>query len=151
MVEAARAHPPALEPVVIAAGTPITCERGHTVCLTAVDYHANDALAVEMFTRWQTDPPRVGDMFPRCPICEAAAHREARDGPELHTPEGWRSLKGAVKLGIATKADVDRAVAQLDAKMNAMAKRFEAVVWKHTAGIILNVLVIGGLLIWFFR
>jgi len=69
----------------------------------------------------------------------------------LHTPQGWRSLTDAAQLGIATKADVDNAAAQLDAKIEAMVKRFEAVLWKHTAGIILNFIVIGGLLIWLFR
>ena len=151
MSEATRAPRPAPQPVLIAAGTPITCENGHTVCVTARDLHANEPLAVEMFTRWQSAAPRVGDMFPPCGVCGAAAHREGRDGVELHTPEGWRSLNDAVKLGIATKADVDDAAARLDAKIEAMAQRFSAVLWRHTAGIILNVLVIGGLLIWFFR
>jgi len=136
MTDAARAPPLAPQPVVIAAGTPITCELGHTICVAATDYRANEPLAVEMFTRWQTDPPRGGDMFPRCHVCGAAAYREGRDGPELHTTEGWRSLKDAVSLGIATKADVNHAAAQLDAKIEAMAKRFETLLWKHTAGII---------------
>jgi hypothetical protein len=38
------------QPVLIPAGTPITCEKGHRVCRTAVDLHVNELLAVEMFT-----------------------------------------------------------------------------------------------------
>jgi hypothetical protein len=82
-----RAH---RQPVLIQAGTPITCEKGHWVCTTAVDLHVNELLAVEMFGGWQIAAPRAGDMFPRCGVCGAAAHRESRDGVTLHTPEGWR-------------------------------------------------------------
>jgi hypothetical protein len=78
------------QPVLIPAGTPITSEKGHRVCTTAVDLQVNELLAVEMFTNWQIAAPRAGDMFPRCGICGAAAHRESRDGVTLHTPEGWR-------------------------------------------------------------
>jgi hypothetical protein len=82
-----RAH---RQPVLIPAGTPITCENGHRVCTAAVDLHVNELLAVEMFGAWQIAAPRGGDMFPRCGVCGAAAHRESRDGVTLHTPEGWR-------------------------------------------------------------
>jgi hypothetical protein len=81
---------PLPQPVLIPAGTLITCEKGHRVCTTAVDLHVNELLAVEMFTNWQIAAPRAGDMFPRCGICGGAAHRESRDGVTLHTPEGWR-------------------------------------------------------------
>ena len=37
------------------------------------------------------------------------------------------------------------------AKAEATAGHFERMLWKHTLGIILNVLVIGGLLIWLFH
>jgi hypothetical protein len=141
----------ALQPVLIPAGTSITCELGHAVCLTASDIHANEPLAVEMFTRWQSATPHAGDTFPPCSICGGAAHRESPGGVELHTPEGWRSLKDAPQIGIATKRDVEEAAARLEAKIEAMARRYEAKLWKHTIGIILNVLVIGGLLTWFFR
>jgi hypothetical protein len=151
MSEAARAHRLAPQPVVIAAGTPITCELGHSVGVAATDLRANEPLAVEMFVHWQTAPPRAGDMFPRCGICGAPAHREGEEGLELHTPEGWRSLKDTARTGVATKGDVDDAAARLDAKIDAMARHYEAVLWKHTIGVILNVLVIGWLLIWFFR
>jgi hypothetical protein len=93
----------------------------------------------------------VGDAFPPCSICGGAAHREGPEGVELHTPEGWRSLKGSAATTIATRADIQNAVALLDAKVEVLAHRFETALWKHTLGTILNVLVIGGLLIWFFR
>jgi hypothetical protein len=150
MSEAARMHGPA-QPVVIAAGTPITCELGHTICVTARDWRANEPLAAELFTHWQTAAPRAGDMFPRCSVCGAVAHREVPDGVELHTPDGWRLLKNALVSGIATKADLDDAAARLNSKIEEMAQRFHAVLWKHTVGIILNVLAIGALLMWFFR
>jgi hypothetical protein len=56
---------PLPQPVLIPAGTPITCEKGHRVCTTAVDLHVNELLAVEMFTNWQIAAPRAGNMFPR--------------------------------------------------------------------------------------
>jgi hypothetical protein len=86
----ARAVRPAPQPVLIPAVTPITCERGHRVCTTAVDLRVNELLAVEMFTAWQIAAPRAGDMLPRCGICGGAAHRERPDGVSLHTPDGWR-------------------------------------------------------------
>jgi hypothetical protein len=79
-----------IQPTLIPAGTPITCENGHVVCVTASELRVNELLAVEMFTSWQIAPPRAGDMFPRCGICGGAAHRETRDGVSLHTPDGWR-------------------------------------------------------------
>jgi hypothetical protein len=78
------------QPVLIPAGTRITCENGHRVCTTAVDLHVNEVVVVEMFTAWQIAAPQPGDMFPRCGICGGAAHRENRDGVTLHTPDGWR-------------------------------------------------------------
>jgi len=140
-----------LQPVLIAAGTTITCELGHAICVTASDLHVNEPLSVEMFTRWRSVAPRPGDTFPSCSICGAAAHKEGANGVELHTAEGWRSLKGTPAAGLATRADIDGAVALVEAKITAMTHRLEAALWKHTLGILLNVLVIGGLLIWFFR
>src|SRR5262245_58063834 len=116
-------------PVVIAAGTPITCELGHIICVAAMDCHANEPLAVEMFTRWQGSAPEVVQKFPVCHVCEGAAHRQGPDGVELHTPQGWQSLNNGAKLGIATKADVDKASARLDAKFEAMSIRFERALW----------------------
>jgi hypothetical protein len=86
----ARAKRLAPQPVLIPTGTLITCERGHRVCTAAVDLRVNELLAVEMFTGWQIAAPRAGDMFPRCGICDGAAHRESRDGVSLHTLGGWR-------------------------------------------------------------
>ena len=79
-----------IQPTLIPAGTPITCENGHIVCVTASELRVNELLAVEMFTSWQIAPPRAGDMFPRCGSCGGAGHRETRDGVSLHTPDGWR-------------------------------------------------------------
>jgi hypothetical protein len=135
-----------LQPVLIAAGTPITCELGHVVCVTASDLHANEPLTAELFTRWRRAPPQAGDAFPRCSVCQGPAHREGPDGVELHTAEGWLSLKGT-----ATRADIDDAIALHNAKIEAMTRRIEAVLWKHTVGILLNVLVIGTLLFWIFH
>jgi hypothetical protein len=56
------------QPILIPAGTPITCENGHVVCVTASELRVNELLAVEMFTSWQI-APRAGDMFPRCGSC----------------------------------------------------------------------------------
>jgi len=78
------------QPILIPAGTIITCENGRRVCTTAVDLHVNALLTAEMFTAWEIAAPRAGDMFPRCGVCGAAAHRESRDGVTLHTPDGWR-------------------------------------------------------------
>jgi hypothetical protein len=66
--------------VVIVAGTPITCELGHVICVAATDCHANEPLAVEMFTRWQRSAPKAGQKFPGCHVCEGAAYREGPDG-----------------------------------------------------------------------
>ena len=146
-VSVARSSP---QLVVIPVGTPITCELGHAVCVTASDLRPSEALAVEMFTRWQHGTPQAGEPFPPCKICGGAAHRETPDGIELHTPQGWRSLKGSKASAIATKNDIENGVALLDAKIETMARRFETALWKHTLGIILNVLVI-SLIIWLFR
>ena len=89
-MKSAAAPRQAMQPVLIPAGTPITCESGHCVCVTAVDLLTNELLAVEMFTSWQIAPPRAGDVFARCGVCGGAAHRENRDGVTLHTPDGWR-------------------------------------------------------------
>ena len=78
------------QPILIPVATPITCESGHVVCVTASELRVNELLAVEMFTSWQIAPPSAGDMFPRCGICGGPAHRETRDGVSLHTPDGWR-------------------------------------------------------------
>ena len=61
-----------IQPTLIPAGTPITCENGHVVCVTASELRVNELLAVEMFTSWQIAPPRTGDMFPRCGSCVEA-------------------------------------------------------------------------------
>jgi hypothetical protein len=53
-----------IQPTLIPAGTPITCENGHVVCVTVSELRVNELLAVEMFTSWQIAPPRAGDMFP---------------------------------------------------------------------------------------
>ena len=140
-----------LQPVLIPAGTSITCELGHVVCVTASDVHANEPLAVEMFTRWRRAAPQAGDAFPRCSVCQGPAHREGREGAELHTAEGWLPLKGTAASTVATRADIDNAVALHNAKIEAMTRRIEVVLWKHTVGILLNVLVIGTLLFWIFR
>ena len=76
---------------------------------------------------------------------------ERGGGIELHTPEGWRSLKGSTATAIATKEDVQNGVALLEAKIEKMARRFETALWKHTLGIILNILVIGALIISLYR
>jgi hypothetical protein len=137
--------------VLIAAGTPIICELGHAVCVTASDLRPSESLAIEMFTRWQHGNPHAGDSFPPCSICGGAAHRETPDGIELHTPEGWRSLKGSKASAIATKDDIENGIALLDAKIEKMARQFETALWKHTLGIILNVFVISVLILWVFR
>jgi hypothetical protein len=137
--------------VLIAAGTAITCELGHAVCVTASDLRANEQLAVEMFTRWRHATPHAGENFPPCPVCGGAAHREGPDGVELHTSEGWQSLKGTAESAIATRADVEAATALLNAKIEAMTRRLEATLWKHTLGVILNMLVIGALVLLIFR
>ena len=141
-VSVARSSP---QLVLIAVGTPITCELGHAVCVTASDLRPSEALAVEMFTRWQHGTPQAGEPFPPCKICGGAAHRETPDGIELHTPEGWQSLKGSKASAIATKDDIENGL-----RCSKMARRFETALWKHTLGIILNVLVI-SLIIWLFR
>lgn len=51
-----------------------------------------------------------------------------------------QALKDAVDAGLATKLDLD-----------ALGHRIEAAMWKHTAGILLGVLAIGGLLIRFVK
>jgi hypothetical protein len=140
-----------LQPVLIATGTPITCELGHVVCVTASDVHANEPLTAELFTRWRRSAPRAGDAFPVCSVCQGPAHREGPDGVELHTAEGWLSLKGTAASTIATRADIDNAIAVHNAQIEAMTRRIEAVLWKHTLGILLNVLVIGTLLFWIFH
>jgi hypothetical protein len=115
-----------LHPITIAAGTPITCELGHTVCVTVSDLRSTEPLVADMFARWQAATPKAGASFPACSICEGAVHREGPDGVELHTLEGWRSVKGPTASGLATKADVEHAVALLDARICAMTRRIEA-------------------------
>lgn len=54
------------------------------------------------------------------------------------------ALRDTVVTQLATKTDLDNAVTQIEARM-------EALLWKHTAGILLGVLAIGGLLIRFLK
>src|SRR5438477_10550402 len=91
-VSVARSSP---QLVLIAVGTPITCELGHAVCVTASDLRPSEVLAVEMFTRWQHVCPHADDPLPPCRIWGGAAHRETQGGIELHTPVGWRSSQGS--------------------------------------------------------
>jgi hypothetical protein len=49
-----------------------------------------------------------------------------------------RALRDTVAPQLATRADLDLAVARLEAKMDALAARFEMALWKRTAGIIVT-------------
>jgi hypothetical protein len=142
---------PVRRPVVVPAATQVTCDLGHVVCVTARAIRAGEPLALEMFTQWQSGAPRIGEEFPRCKVCGGAAHRQNADEVELHTPEGWRSLKGAAHNEVATKGDVAEAAAHVRAEIDASVQRIERLLWKHTIGIILNVLVIGAILVWLAR
>ena len=142
---------PSLGPVVLATGTQITCPLGHTVCVVAREIRSHEPLALEMFERWQGAPPRLGESFPRCRVCGSEAQRGKGDEIELHTPAGWHSLKGSARAEPATKGDIDDAEVRLLEALNASGRRFETLLWKHTIGIILNVLVMAAILLWLFR
>jgi hypothetical protein len=66
-----------------------------------------------------------------------------------------RALKKAADVGLVTKADLENAVGRLEARVDTGLSRLradiEAAMWKHTVGILLGVLAIGGLLIRFLR
>jgi len=137
--------------VLIAAGTPITCELGHAICVTASDLHAGEPLAIEMFTRWQHASPQAGDSLPPCSICGGAGHRE-RERVEsncirLKAGGHWK----AARQPQSQPKKTFKGVALLEAKIEKMARRFETALWKHTLGIILNILVIGALIISLYR
>lgn len=55
------------------------------------------------------------------------------------------ALNEAVEPHLVTKSVLTSAVAVLEAKIDGMGQRFEAALWKHTAGLLLGVLAIGGL------
>ena len=78
-----------LQPVLIAAGTPITCGHGHIVAVVAHDLHVNQELATDDLLWRNAKPPRAGDLFPSCAVCGAPAHRESPLGAQLSAPDGW--------------------------------------------------------------
>jgi hypothetical protein len=104
-----------------------------------------------MFERWQGTSPHVGQNFPRCKVCGGEAQRGQGDEVELHTATGWRSIKGSARSEHATKGDVDDAAVRLLEALDASDRRLETLLWKHTIGIILNVLVIAAILLWLSR
>jgi hypothetical protein len=79
---------------------------------------------------------------------QAEAHAAAvRDtlAPQLATKVDIERLKDA------TKADLDTAVVRLEAKIEALRSHFEMALWKHTAGIIVTVIAVAGVLLRFLR
>jgi hypothetical protein len=61
------------------------------------------------------------------------------------------ALRDTVAPQLATKADLDAAVIRLEHKIDSLGQRFETMLWKHSAAIILAVLAIGGVLVRFVR
>jgi len=59
------------------------------------------------------------------------------------------ALRGEVVPQLATSADLSHLGDKLDAKIDTVANRFEALLWKHSVAIILAVLAVGGFLIRF--
>jgi hypothetical protein len=104
-----------------------------------------------MFEGWQGTSPQVGQNFPRCKVCGGEAQRGQGDEIELHTRTGWRSIKGSARSEQATKGDVDDVAVRLLEALDASGRRLETLLWKHTIGIILNVLVIAAILLWLSR
>ena len=140
-----------LRPVVIPTGTQITCQLGHEICVVARHIRSREPLTLEMFERWQGTPPQIGANFPRCRVCGGEAQRGQGDEIELHTPTGWSSIKGSVRSEQATKGDIDDVAMRLLGALDASDRRLETLLWKHTIGIILNVLVIAAILLWLSR
>jgi hypothetical protein len=61
------------------------------------------------------------------------------------------ALRDTVAPQLATKGDLDAAVARLEHKIDALGQRFETTLWKHSVAIILGVVAIGGVLVRFVR
>lgn len=61
------------------------------------------------------------------------------------------ALRDEVAPQLATRADLDNAVTRLEQKTETLEQRIEALLWKHTLGVLLGVLTIGGLLLRFVR
>jgi hypothetical protein len=57
-----------------------------------------------------------------------------------------QAVRDTLAPQLATKADLDRAVARLEAKMDAMRSHFEQALWKHTAIVIAAVIAVAALL-----
>jgi predicted nucleic acid-binding Zn-ribbon protein len=56
------------------------------------------------------------------------------------------AVRDTLATQLATKADLDTAVAKLEAEIRASRAQFEMALWKHTAGTIGTVLATGGAL-----
>src|SRR5688572_10228703 len=80
------------QPTLIPAGTPITCENGHVVCVTVSELRVNELLAVEMFRSWQRRalqrPYHDLKLSPcyRCCIGPRVAQREFSYHGRAHVP-----------------------------------------------------------------
>jgi hypothetical protein len=69
---------------------------------------------------------------------------EAAGIDRRHAEAHAEAMRDEVAPQLATKADLDAAVTRLE-------QTFEPLLWKHTLGILLGVLTIGGLLLHFVR
>jgi hypothetical protein len=56
-----------------------------------------------------------------------------------------QAVRDALAPQLATKAELDAAVARLEAKMDAMRSQFENALWRHTAFVIVGVIAVAVL------
>jgi hypothetical protein len=80
---------------------------------------------------------------------------EAAGVPRPQAEAHAAAVRDTLATQLATKADLDTAVAKLEAKIEASRAHFEMALWKHTAGTIATVIATGiavaGVLLRFLR
>ena len=87
------------QPILIPAGTIITCENGRRVCTTAVDLHVNALLTVEMLTASDCRAGRAHRAATLRHLVDGALRSQARP-QRVGDPARWRGAQREKRLKI---------------------------------------------------
>lgn len=76
---------------------------------------------------------------------------EAAGIDRRHAEAHAEAMRDDVAPQLASKADLDRLGDRLEQRMATLEQKIETLMWKHSLGILLGVLAIGGVLLRFLR
>jgi hypothetical protein len=76
---------------------------------------------------------------------------EAAGIDRRHAEAHAEAMRDEVAPQLATKADLDRLGDRLEQRMETLEQKMETLMWKHSPGVLLGVLAIGGVLVRFLR